>query len=106
MKYLYLQYLKVRVWLLRRRLRRLGFRDVANTTHPLTLLRLKIEHVGRPNRLIRWLEVGLLLIGLAIWLHVYLRIPNSVSAPQPAQRHASAPQHLSLTIPTVSKPNF
>jgi hypothetical protein len=95
MKYLYLQYLKVRVFMLRRRLRRLGFRDVAENTHPLTLLRLKIEHVPKPSQIMRWLEIALLITGLAVWLHVYLRVTAEGHASKPSQPHAAPIQHLS-----------
>ena len=99
MKYLYLQYLKVRVWMLRRRLRRLGFRDVAENTHPLTLLRLKIERVERPSPVRRWLEMGILITGLAIWLKCYSRnAEHFQTAPaqhkqnsQPKPAHNAAP---------------
>ena len=78
MKYLYLQFLRLRVWLLRRRLRRMGFREAADKTHGQTLLHLKMEHAQRPNRILRWIEIGLLIVGLAIWLLFYLRIAEPV----------------------------
>jgi hypothetical protein len=98
MKYLYLQYLKVRVWMLRRRLRRLGFRDVAENTPPLTLLRLKIEHVERPSQIMRWLEIGLLITGLALWFKCYFRIAEhfETAPPQIKQNARPLPQTVRL----------
>ena len=87
MKYLYLQFLRLRVWLLRRRLRRMGFRDAADRTHGQTLLHLKMDHAKRPSRILRWIEIGLLIVGLAIWLIFYLRIVG----PIPPQAKPSLP---------------
>ena len=91
MKYLYLQFLKLRVWFLRRRLRRLGFRDAADRTNAQTLLHLKMEHGKRPNRILRWLEIGLLITGLAIWLTFYLRIATPAQAVVPPAKKSPAP---------------
>ena len=63
MKYLYLEFPKLRVWFLRRRLRRMGFRDAVDRTNAQTLLHLKMEHGKRPSRILRWLEIGLLITG-------------------------------------------
>jgi hypothetical protein len=91
MKYLQLQILKVRVWMLRRRLRSMGFREVADRTVPQTLLRLKIERVERPNQVMRWLEIGLLITGLALWFKCYLCMVEHVKAVTPQLKQNSRP---------------
>lgn len=95
MKYLYLQFLRVRVWLLRRRLRRMGFREAADRTNAQTLLHLKMDHARRPNRILRWIEIGLLIVGLAIWLIFYLRIaePIRITVPKHSHPDAITPEH-------------
>lgn len=99
MKFLYLQFLRLRVWMLRRRLRRMGFRAAADRTHAHTLLHLKMDRAQRPNRVLRWIEIGLLIVGFALWLIFYLRIagpippqakplPNTIKAqPHHESRH-------------------
>ena len=107
MKYLYLQILRLRVWLLRRRLRRMGFREAADRTNAQTLLHLKMDHAKRPTRILRWIEVAILIAGLAIWLIFYLRIaePIQITVPKSSFPEAITPQHRPLSNPTTRNPN-
>ncbi len=74
MKYLYLQFLRLRVWILRRRLRQMGFREAANRTSPEILVRLEKVQPPASVRLLHWLRIVLLVAGILIWLLCFLRL--------------------------------
>ena len=73
MKYLYLQVLRLRVWILRRRLRQMGFREAAERTNADTILRLQKGFCSEPRRYLRWLELAVLIAGLVIWVLCFIR---------------------------------
>jgi hypothetical protein len=68
MKYLHLQILRLRVWILRRRLREMGFREAADRTTPETILRLQADLSHGPKRHFRWFEIIFMILGIFVWL--------------------------------------
>ncbi len=88
MKYLYLQILRLRVWILRRRLRQMGFREAAERTNADTIIRLQRNFCSEPRRYLRWLELAVLIAGLVIWLVCFIRPfePKAPSAPRDASK--------------------
>lgn len=73
MKYLYLQFLRLRVWILRRRLRAMGFRDAADRANAETILRLQADLSHEPTRHFRWFEIIFMILGIFVWLIFDLR---------------------------------
>ena len=57
----------------RRRLRRMGFRDAADWASADTILKLQQDFHPKPKRYLRWIELAVLIIGLLIWLLIFIR---------------------------------
>ena len=96
MKHLYHPFLNLRVWLLRRRLRQMGFREIAEQVSVETLMRMEKGASREFNHTFRWLKIGLtVVVFLFLWLDFRLRspqpVPITVPPPEKASSSASLP---------------
>jgi hypothetical protein len=94
MKRLYLQYLNLRVWFLRRRLREMGFREVADQTTAETLLRLQMEATDTQRLFLDCIKIGLMVLAVvSLWLILGLRLlePIQIVVPLPERPPSSLP---------------
>ena len=84
MKRLYLQYLNLRAWFLRRRLREMGFREVADRMTAETLLRLQMEATDAQRLFLDCIKIGLMAVAVAIlWLILGLRLLEPIQIVMP-----------------------
>ena len=92
MQYLYLQFLYLRVWFLRRRLRRMGFPAIANQTIARTLLYLPKAYFEQEKLILDWIKVGLAAIAiLSMWLIFGLRTLEPIQIVVPLPENSSRP---------------
>ena len=113
MKHLHPQLHNLRVWLLRRRLRRLGFREVADQVSAETLMRLEMETSHEIRCIFRWFKIGLTaVVILSMWLIFWLRslepLPIAVPPPEkasssPSLPDAIVPPHRNFGEPTLHR---
>ena len=111
MKHLYHPFLNLRVWLLRRRLRQMGFREIAEQVSAETLMRMEKGAYREFNHTFRWLKIGLpVVVVLILWLNGWLRPPEpvSITVPPPEKAHSSpalpdaiVPLHRNFGEPTL-----
>jgi hypothetical protein len=111
MKHLYHPFLNLRVWLLRRRLRQMGFREIAEQVSVETLMRMEKGASREFNHTFRWLQILLtievvLLLSLHFWLRSLEPVPITVPPPEkahssPALPDAIMPLHRNFGEPTL-----
>lgn len=96
MKYLYLQILRLRVWMLRRRLRKMGFRDVADNTSPEMIARLLADLPRRPRTRMPWMKALPVLIGLMVCIAIDLKPKGAPETVPSAVILKARPDHSAL----------
>jgi hypothetical protein len=111
MKRLYRQYLNLRVWFLRRRLRQMGFRDVPDQKTAETLVRLQMEPSDAQRLLLDFIKFGLmaaavasigLIVGLRLAEPVQIILPRLERPPSsPSFPDTIAPAHRNFKDPTI-----
>jgi hypothetical protein len=111
MKYPYLQFRNLRVWLLRRRLRQMGFREVADRASAQTLLRLQMDASNSQRLILDWIKIGLITVAvLSMWLIFGFRLlepiqivvpPTEKPSSLPSLPDAMAPAHWNFGEPTL-----
>ena len=78
MKYPYLQFRNLRVWLLRRRLRQMGFREVADRTSAETLLHLQMDSTETQRLILDCIKIGLMAVAvLSMWLFFWTSLAGA-----------------------------
>jgi len=92
MKYLYLQILHLRVWLLQWRLRTMGFRKIADRTSARTLLHLPKANLEQEKLILDWIKVGLTVVAiLSMWIIFWLRTVESIQIVLPPPEKSAPP---------------
>jgi hypothetical protein len=109
MQHLDLQLRNLRVRLIRRRLRQMGFREIADEASAETLLLLERDNSHEFNRNSRWLRIGLtflvvLILGLSFWLHPPQRIPIAVPPSKKPSSSQSLPATTYPELPDFEEP--
>jgi len=99
----------LRFWLIRRWLRQMGFREIADHASAETLLLLEKENSQEFNRIFRWFNIGLFaVVILNMWLIVWLRamepMPTAVPPPEKAHSSPALPATTDLELPDFEEP--
>jgi dolichol kinase len=85
MKRLYLHYLNLRVWLLRRRLRQMAFRENAGKMNEAALLRFHLEAASVQWLIIEGIKIALMAIAIAcMWLIFFLLLLEPIQIDLPS----------------------
>jgi hypothetical protein len=109
MKRLYHQYRQLRVWFLRRRLRQMGFREVADLKLAETLVRLQMDPSEPQRLLLEGIKVALAVavagVGLIFGLRLLEPIPIIVPPPEMFPSSPSLPDTFTPECPHFEEPN-
>ena len=111
MNYLYLQFVNLRVWLLRRHLRKMGFSAIAQQTSARTLLHLPKAHFEQEKLILDWIKVVLTAFAIvSMWLIFWLRAIEPIVVVLPPPPKTAVPptpaSHLPRSQETDSSPFY